>query len=119
MLEKKSEQLLKYFVENCSDKYSILGKDEIISALPTKTKLDLETFDAIINFLREKEYLSVKYLDSAEICVMSTLKASAYFEEPHSTTREKVNLPNKQYLITFLSALLGALIGALIGGLIH
>lgn len=121
MLDKKTDAVLELIAEKAGNAYKILNKRELIDELPAKLEVDEQAFAAIIAFLKENEYVDVKYQDKEEICVAATVKAESY-AEGEKNIQQKAKITNGQlgFLVTimFLASFLGAFIATLIGKLI-
>ena len=120
MLNKKTDAVLELLTNKCGNSYKVLEKKQIISELPSKLKIDAQALAAIIAFLKENEYVDVKYQDKDEICLCCTVKAESY-TEGEKNMEQKAKITNGQvgvlWLGVFVMAFLGSLIATLIGKL--
>ena len=64
MLDIKSNLVLKILQKECKNGgYNVVDKSDVISALPSKYRVDEEGLDHIITFLERNECVHVKYDD--------------------------------------------------------
>lgn len=121
MLDKKTDAVLELISEKAGNSYKILNKRDLLNELPSKLEVDESAFAAIIAFLKDNEYVDVKYQDKDEICIAATVKAESY-AEGEKNIQQKAKITNGQlgFLVTimFLASFLGAFIATLIGKLI-
>ncbi len=113
MLDKKTEQILGVLRNNIGTNFKVVNKADILSWMPEKLRMDKETLAATMIYLKEKDYLTVKYQDKDEICLAVTVRAESYLENDKNTA-EKTNLSVKQYGFVFLFGFLGAFAGSMI-----
>ena len=120
MLDKKTDAVLELLAAKASSGYKILNKDQLLNELPKKLGIDMQAFLNIITFLKENDYVDVKYQDKEEICLSTTVKAESYVEGDKNVT-PKTKIVGAQagllMLGVFLAAFFGALIATLIGKL--
>lgn len=121
MLDKKSDAVLELLIKKAGKTYKVLNKNQLLDELPKKLRIDMQSLLGIITFLKENEYVDVKYQDKEEICITTTVKAESYNEGEKNIT-QKAQITNAQvgllFLGVFLAAFLGALVATLIGKLI-
>ena len=120
MLDKKTDAVLQLLTQKCENTYKVLDKNQIVAELPKRLNIDVQALLAIITFLKENEYVDVKYQDKDEICLSCTVKAESYMEGEKDLT-QKAKITNGQvgvlWLGVFLAAFIGSLLAALIGKL--
>ena len=120
MLDKKTDAVLEFIAHKVGNGYKVLNKNQILAELPQKLNVDLQTLHGILAFLKENEYIDVKYQDKDEICLAATVKAESYVEGEKNLT-QKAKITNGQlgilFAVTFAAAFLGAMIALLIGKL--
>ncbi len=120
MLDKKTETVLRLLMEKAGEGYKVLNKKQLVADLPQKLNLDEQGLLATINFLKENEYVDVKYQDKDEICLATTVKAASYGESK-SNIVERASISAKQAALlivgVFLAAFCGALVATLLGKL--
>ncbi len=110
MLDKKTNAVLQVLGNFAGNGYSVLDKTQMLKAVPKKFKMDMETFCAIVMFLKENDYIDVKYQDKDSICLSMTIKAQNHFDGLKET--EGTKMVGKQFGLllgcTFLCAFVGA-----------
>ena len=120
MLDKKSDAVLELLTQKAGNSYKVLNKQQLLDELPQKLKIDLQALLGIITFLKENEYVDVKYQDKEEICICTTIKAESYAEGEKNIT-QKAKITNGQVSLlllgVFFAAFLGTLLATLIGKL--
>ena len=120
MLDKKSDAVLKLLVENVGANYKVINKGQLLAQLPSKLHLDAHGLQGIITFLKEDEYIDVKYQDKDEICLSTTVKAASYNENEKNVI-QRTSISSMQIsilaLCAFLASFAGALLAVLIGKL--
>lgn len=113
MLDKKSTALLELLYNKTENSYKVLNKGQLIDELPKKLKVDEQGFSAIVAFLKENEYVDVKYQDKDEICVSTTIKAESYLEG-EKDLQQKAKITNTQATLLFVGVFIAAFLGALL-----
>lgn len=117
MLDKKSNAVLQLLRDKTENAYKVLNKNQILADLPKKYKVDMQSLLAIINFLTENEYVSVKYQDKDEVCIATTIKADSYLDG-EKDLQQKAKLTNSQSILLFIGVFVAAFLGALAAALI-
>lgn len=120
MLDKKTDAVLKLIAEKADGNYKVLEKNQILRELPSKLGVDESNLPSIIGFLKDNEYVDVKYQDKDEICICATVKTESYMEgEKDLPQKAKITNGQLGFLLTamFLASFFGALIATLIGNL--
>ena len=112
MLDKKTSAVLELLKNKTENNYKVLDKKQLIDELPAKLKIDLPSLAAIITFLTENEYVSVKYQDKDEICVATTIKADSYLDG-EKDLQQKAKLTKSQAVLLFVGVFFAAFLGAL------
>ena len=112
MLDKKTDAVLELLTQKAKNSYKVLNKEDLLNELPKKLDIDMQDLQGIITFLKENEYVDVKYQDKEEICISSL---SWYFTQKAKITNGQVGL---LILGVFLAAFFGAFIASLIGKLL-
>lgn len=113
MLDKRTAAVLGAINDACGEgSYKILAIGELIESVPARYRADEEGVRQIVDYLREREYVSVKYSDERELCVCPLPRGRQYFENEERDRKEG----RKKFESYLLVAFLGAMIGALIGG---
>ena len=117
MLDKKSDAVLELLLEKAGKTYKVLNKAQLLEELPQRLKIDLQGLLAIITFLKENDYVDVKYQDREEICICTTVKAESYADGEKNMT-QKAKITNGQAWILFAGVFLAAFVGALVATLL-
>lgn len=117
MLDKKTAAVLQLLRDKTENAYKVLNKNQLIAELPDKLKVDAQALLAIVTFLTENEYVSVKYQDKEEICIATTIKADSYLDGENNL-QQKAKLTNAQSALLLVGVFVAAFLGALIAGLI-
>ncbi len=119
MLDIKTNLVLKVLQKECKGNgYKVVDKADIISALPSKFRMDEENLDHIITFLERSEYIHVKYDDEQVYCLCILPLGNQVTE---NETKEVKDKHKNVYviLLMFLASLIGGLIGAILSKLIN
>lgn len=120
MLDKKTDSLLRAVAKFAPEGYVVLSLDEIYQALPEKIQGDDKFVSDSINYLKDNDYIDVKYRDKNEICLAVTLKTQAYLGGEKELP-QKAKIANGQlgFLLgaVFLASFLGSLAAHLIAAL--
>ena len=120
MLDKKMTVVLNMLVEQVGYSYKVVKKQQLLEALPKKYQMDADTLVSIISFLKENEYLVVKYQDKDDICLTLTVKAETLLAgENEMAVKSKIAYGQVWLLFAgvFLAAFVGSLLAALVGKL--
>lgn len=120
MLDRKMTAVLTMLSEQVGYSYKVVKKQQLLEALPKKYQMDGDTFVSIVAFLKENEYVVVKYQDKDEICLTLTVKAETFLDgEKEMAVKSKITGGQVWFLFAgvFLAAFLGGLLAALIGKL--
>lgn len=120
MLDKKTDAVLQLIASKTDGTYKVLEKSQLLAELPAKLGVDENSFSSIVAFLKENEYVDIKYQDKDEICISTTVKTESYVVG-EKDIQQKAKITNGQlgFLLTamFLASFLGAFIATLIGKL--
>lgn len=117
MLEKRVKLLLQLIDENVGTSYKILTRAELLDMLDAQMDSTAEQMDSAINYLMQKEYITVKYNDSTDICLASTTKARAQLEHSKSNV-ERASLPKWQFWTMLGIVVLGSFVGSILANII-
>lgn len=117
MLDKKTETVLRILTEKVGESYKVMNKKQLLADIPTRFNMDEQSLLATINFLKEDDYLDVKYQDKEEICLAVTVKATSYAENEKNMV-ERANISAKQTVLLFVGVFFAAFLGALIAVLV-
>ena len=111
MLDKKTDAVLELLAKKVGNSYKVLNKDQLLAELPKKLDIDMQGLLGIITFLKENEYVDVKYQDKEEICISTTVKAESYVDGEKNIT-QKAKITNGQVGLLILGVFLAAFFGA-------
>lgn len=104
--------MLSRIVELCSDgSYKVVEEKELLSCFPPKLKTDGEGLAHILRFLREHDYIDVRYAEEGVYCLSPLPEGRMYDER----TRRERGETRKKRLYLFVFTLLGAFAGAFAG----
>lgn len=120
MLNKKTAAVLSMLADEVGYSYKVVKKQHLLDALPSKYKIDMEELVSIIGFLKENDYLTVKYQDKDEICLILSVKAESYLSGEQEPSMKAKMANGQAWLLvvaTFVAAFLGAFAAVLIGKL--
>ena len=120
MLDKKTAAVLSMLSSEVGYSYKVVKKQQLLDAMPKKQSLTAEDLVAIIAFLKENDYLTVKYQDKEEICLALSVKAESYLAgEQEPTMKAKMTKGQSWFFVatTFIAAFLGALLAVFLGKL--
>lgn len=116
-MDKDIEILLMYLQKEVGTQYKILTIKDIMAQLPQKHFRTETQFLSAVNYLKEENYIQVKYNDNTDICLRVNSKTNAYFEHSRTEVKRAV-LKKRQYWWFFLMAMLGAFCGCLLYNII-
>lgn len=120
MLDKKTEAVLRLLIRTVGENYKVINKNQLVAQLPAKLHIDARGLQNILTFLKENEFVDIKYQDKDEICLSTTVKASSYNEnEKNVIERASISTLQVTMLLVgvFLAAFAGALLATFIGKL--
>lgn len=109
MLDKKSLALLKTIISQTDGGYKVFSIEELCLNMPKQLNLDANEFNDCVNLLKEKEFISVKYQDDNEICLLVLNKGRSLFENLSEEKKEKIKNSHKYYLSAFLGGFTGSI----------
>ena len=111
MLDRKTDAVLELLTKKVGNSYMVLNKNQLLQELPKKLDIDIQSLLNIIAFLKENQYVDVKYQDKEEICLTTTVKAESYVEGEKEIT-QKAKITNGQVWLLILGVFLAAFLGA-------
>ena len=120
MLDKKTATVLTMLSHEVGYSYKVVKKQQLLAALPKKQSLTEEELVATIGFLKDNEYLTVKYHDKDEICLALSVKAESCLSgEAEPSMKTKMTKGQAWLLVaaTFIAAFFGALLAVFVGKL--
>lgn len=119
MLDKKTLLLLNIINDACDNGgYKIFEISELISLFPSDVSIDSNALRESVKTLSEHGYLSVKYEDENEFCLMP-LPSGRAKTELDKNERESTKIRNRyQFFYSFLGSLIGGVTTLIIALLI-
>lgn len=107
-MDKRKLLLLKYLLNNCNDGYKVLDTTKVMIAIK-KYKNNYENFEKDIDYLKQMNYIDLKYIDENSLC-LSIMDNSRIFQE-----NLKVNRSSKKeyFLIMILTMILSGIMAFL------
>ncbi|MBR7099636.1 MAG: hypothetical protein IKC91_00570 [Clostridia bacterium] len=115
MLDRRTALLLQKINLLCVDgSYKILEKDELLSAFPAYLPQGEEGLAAMLQYLKEHEYIDVRYADKERgVYCLYPLPAGRLYAESVTNEQAKEARELKRILLAaFLSAFVGSTLGA-------
>lgn len=115
MLDKRSEALLRIINRECNEGlYKVIEIDDIIRLMPSKFKVDYDLINHLMGYLRNGEYISIKYSDKEVFCVFPLPRGRRIFEVEQEEKKVSKRKVLKFALISFfyLMLIFGACLGA-------
>ncbi len=121
MLDIKSKLVLKILIKECPyGSYNIIESKDIISAMPSKYKIDVEGLENILIYLERQEYISIKYDDDGVYCLCVLPFGNELLEQDDNKKREEK--PSRLWIfivINFFVTLLASLLGVMIANILN
>lgn len=115
MLDKRSEALLNIINRECNEgSYKVIEVDDLIRLMPSKYKADFDMINQLMGYLRNGEYISIKYCDKEVYCVSPLPRGRRIFEIEQEEEREKKRKIFKSFIfyLFYLTLIFGACLGA-------
>ena len=113
MLDKKTAAVMRAINDICRDgSYKVVSADDLIDMLPKKLSLDKQSLLHTVTFLKEREYISVKFCQSDEYCLSSLPKGRTFVENREERLKEERKSCKRNAVIYFLAAMIGAMVGS-------
>lgn len=109
-MDKRSERLLKFINEIGGESYKVIELTEVISKMPSKYNFTIQDIQNILNFLNQREYIDIKFVDDKNMCVASLPKGRLYFENIL-----KQNQVTKAYRKLFITSIIVSGIMSFVG----
>lgn len=109
-MDKRKLLLLKYLLINCSDGYKVLDTTIVMNAIK-KYKNNYDNFEKDIDFLKQMNYIDLKYIDENSLC-LSIMDNSRIFQENLKVNRSF----KKEYLLLMVLTMILSGIMAFLGG---
>ena len=112
MLDKQTSILLANLNSICQDgSYKVIEKKDLINLNSKKNKLDEDSLKAMIDHLKERDYLSIKYSDDKVYC-LSVLPKGRLFDEKSKELAKEKRKYNKLIIVTLSLSSIASFIGA-------
>ena len=111
MLDDRTEYLLNFINRECSEgTFRIFSPSELLAAFPKKYAVDADGLLLIMDYLKEREDILVKYADEDSICLTPLPKGRLYHEE-RTSKRKEVFHERKILWTAFFGSILGGVLG--------
>ena len=115
MLDKRTSTLLKYIVSCCeTGTYTIISISDMINIFEKKYKIDSIAIGQMLTYLKDREYLDIKYGDEKCYCVCPLPKARIDYENTQNIQKNNKKIEKIAFFCVILSFLLGFL-GSFLG----
>lgn len=112
MLDKQTSILLANLNSICQDgSYKVIEKKDLINLNSKKNKLDEDSLKAMIDHLKERDYLSIKYSDDKVYC-LSVLPKGRLFDEKSKELAKEKRKYNKLIIVTLSLSSIASFVGA-------
>ena len=119
MLDIKSRLVLKILIKECGNgTYKIVEVSDIISAMPSKYRVDSDGLEHILAHLERQDCISIKYDDDGVYCLCVLPYGFEIAENDNKKNKEKKPRLAIFVLLSFIFAFIGAFIGAIIANLV-
>lgn len=118
MPDKKTEAVLAMLARKVGYSYKVVEKSELVQSLPRKYSMSVEQLLSAVAFLRENDFVAVKYQDKDEICLSLTVKAETFFSQSKHAVRERCQISHAQIWLMFLGTLVASFLGTLLANLL-
>ncbi len=115
MLDKRCIALLEYLnKQSLSNSYKVFEVEDIISSMPAHFGFDRDSIGECIRALSEREYISVKYQDDKEVCLLPLTKGRLVFENRIDNEILKRQAERKYFFYSFIGGASGAFIASIV-----
>ena len=115
MLDKRCIALLEYLnKESLSNSYKVFEIEDIISLMPAHYGFDRDSVKECIRALSEREYISVKYQDDNEVCLLPLTKGRLVFENRIDNEILKKQAERRYFFYSFIGGVSGAFIASIV-----
>ena len=115
MLDKRCIALLDYLnKESLSDSYKVFDIEDIIASMPAQFGFDRDSIGECIRALSEREYISVKYQDEKEVCLLPLTKGRLVFENRIDNEISKRQAERRYFFYSFIGGVSGALLANIV-----
>ncbi len=115
MLDKRCSALLDIINAECVGAgYKVMGIDELKLAMPSAFTETTESVLEHLSYLSEREYISVKYQDENEVCLVPLTKGRLVTENRIEQEVENTSQKRAYFAYAFLGAFSASLLGVII-----
>ena len=119
MLDNFSLALLNHICANSTAfSYKVFSVDYLVEQTSKEVVCDSEAVIDGLNYLSERDYISVKYQDEKEACISPTQKGRLVFENKKEQEKERREKEKTLFKFAFIGGLLGGVISALLSAVI-
>lgn len=122
MLDDRCKSMLGFICKQCEEgSFRVIEMDDLISSIDKKYKPDSTTVKICMDYLSKGGYVSIKYKDAYNYCLMPLPPAWKLIENEKELQENKNSQAKKGfifYFIWFLISFLGAFLGSIIGSLL-
>lgn len=119
MLDYRTLSLLDIINSNCqSGGYKVFLINDLISAMPSAFKVDEQVILDCLEALKNHQYVSIKYQDDDEVCLLPLIKGKLESENRIDQEIEKIKSQKQYFWSGFLGASAGGAIIAVIVALV-
>ena len=116
MLDERCLHLLNLINNECNGSgYKVFEISDLTSAFPTRLSMDNDAVRDCINTLSQREYISVKYEDETEICVLPLSKGRFLAEKSIDEEVLRAKEVRRYFLYSFFGALTGGAVASTLG----
>lgn len=118
MLDKQTTHLLQNLNKTCNDgNYKVFEKNELLSFM-TKFNTDEESLEQMLEHLKERNYLNIKYADESVYC-LAVLPKGRLFEEKSKELKMQKRKDSKLIATTMALSSVASFIGAFLAMIIY
>ena len=118
MLDKRTTEFLKIINSNSTEgAFKVLEISNVLNKMPSKYKIDYDSIVHMAEYLKERDFVTIKYVDEQEICLAPLPKGRLYDEKEKELKKEKrkgIRLIILMVISSGVAAFLGALLSKLI-----
>jgi len=118
MLDKQTTHLLQNLNTTCNDgNYKVLEKAELLN-LMSKYGIDEESLESMLQHLKERSYLNIKYADENVYC-LAVLPKGRLFDEKSKELKMQKKKDNKLIVTTMTLSCVASFVGAFVAMIIY
>ena len=118
MLDKRTNTLLNFLVSSCENgSYVVIPTVDMINLYSKKYGVDAVVINQILTYLKERNYIDIKYGDENCYCIATLPKARIEHENTQKSQKNTKNLRKIAIfcvILSFLFAFLGAIFGVFV-----